>query len=184
VARPVAFGVGLLALAVGLFLALRGGEAVEDVASERLAIVDIPNAHWFDESVLVGGQPSVLNLQQAVDAGYRTVINLRPEGEFTEWNEEETASALGLRYVSIPVAGASGLTRENAARLRAELDAAVNRPVLLHCASGNRVGALLALSAFYFDGASPETALEVGLHNGLTSLRPRVAEYLASAGGS
>ena len=51
--------------------------------------------------------------------------------------------------------------------------------VLLHCASGNRVGALLALAAVQVDGASPEAALTLGRAAGLKSLEPVVMERLA-----
>ncbi len=53
----------------------------------------------------------------------------------------------------------------------------VRGPVLLHCASGNRVGALLALRA-RMHGASPEEALELGNEAGLSSLRSTVETLL------
>lgn len=151
-------------------------QAVETPASAD--VVPIRNAVLFDETVLIGGQPTQEELKQAAEAGYRTVINLRPEGEFTDWDEQAAVEELGLEYVSIPVAGAEGLTRENAGRLRAELSRAGGRPLLVHCASGNRVGALLALSAYHFDEETPDEALAIGLANGLTSLEARVSEYL------
>ena len=49
----------------------------------------------------------------------------------------------------------------------------VRGPVLLHCASGNRVGALLSLRA-HMQGASPEEALELGTEAGLSSLSDTV----------
>jgi hypothetical protein len=49
---------------------------------------------------------------------------------------------------------------------------------MVHCASGNRVGALLALRANRLEGASPEDALELGLDAGLTRLEPAVREAL------
>ena len=53
--------------------------------------------------------------------------------------------------------------------------------MLLHCGSGNRVGALLALKAFWLDGGSAEEALEVGLAGGVTRLEPTVRELLGLA---
>ena len=51
-------------------------------------------------------------------------------------------------------------------------------PAMVHCASGNRVGAMLALKAAWIDGASPEEALQLGVDAGLTRLHDRVATLL------
>ena len=47
-------------------------------------------------------------------------------------------------------------------------------PLILHCASGNRAGALLALKAFFVDHAAPDAAIQLGESAGLASLRPAV----------
>ncbi len=114
------------------------------------------------------GQPSAAQLQQAAKAGVTTVIDLRQPDEDRGFDETATAERLGLRYVRIPVAGAAGLSQANARALRTTL-AQSTGPVLLHCASGNRAGALLALLQAQ-DGASVEQALELGRRAGMTSL--------------
>ncbi len=66
------------------------------------------------------------------------------------------------------------------------LRAAINQttaPVLVHCGSGNRVGAIHALGAHYIDGQSIDDALVVGRSTGLTGFEPRVRELLESGGG-
>lgn len=162
--------------------ASEGDEAPATVESVvEVALVPIPNAKLVGGPTLLGGQPTQANLREAAEAGYRTVINLRPEGEFTDWDESAEVASLGMRYVSIPMPGAEGLSEENAARLRAELERAETGPAMVHCSSGNRVGALYALSAFHSDGEDPARAIEIGLEHGLTSLEPQVAEYLANA---
>jgi hypothetical protein len=57
--------------------------------------------------------------------------------------------------------------------------------VLLHCASANRVGALLALREAWHRGAEPQAALAVGIEAGLTGLEPATREKLGlpQAGG-
>ena len=82
-----------------------------------------------------------------------------------------------MAYVSIPVDGKAGLSEENAAALAEALETA-ERPLLLHCGSGNRVGALLALKAFQVDGKTAEESLEIGLAGGVTRLEPVVRELL------
>ena len=132
------------------------------------------------EGVLTGGQPTDEQLAALRDAGYKTVINLRQPDEKGTREEPATVAALGMTYVSLPVAGAEDLNEENAGALAAALDAAEG-PVLLHCGSGNRVGALLAMKAFHVDGASAEEALELGLAGGVTRLEGTVREKLGLA---
>jgi uncharacterized protein (TIGR01244 family) len=114
------------------------------------------------------GQPSAAELQQAAAAGITTVIDLRQPDEARGFDETAAAERLGLRYVRIPVAGAAGLTDANAQALRTAL-AQSQGPVLLHCASGNRAGALLAVLEAR-DGASVDQALRFGREAGMTSL--------------
>lgn len=134
------------------------------------------------DGILTGGQPSPAELEAVRDAGFETVINLRRPGERGTQGEAERVGELGMRYVSIPVAGADGLTEENARALAAAL-ALASGPVLVHCGSSNRVGALFALKAFHLDGASPEQALEIGRAAGLTRLEGAVREKLGLAAG-
>ena len=48
----------------------------------------------------------------------------------------------------------------------------------MHCASGNRVGALMAISSVELDGATVEDAIAVGKAWGLTRLEGRVREVV------
>lgn len=140
----------------------------------------LPNARRPSPDLLTGGQPSPEQLEALAAAGYTTIIDLRTEGEKgAPADEPEQVEALGLAYVRIPVAGADGLTEANARELDRVLEAAAG-PAVIHCASGNRVGALLALRA-HLDGATPEVALEHGLDAGLTRLEPAVRELLGLA---
>ena len=78
-------------------------------------------------------------------AGARTRVETPASEENVNYDEVALTRSLGMDYVSLPIAGSMGLTRENAERLAAILDQA-DGPVLLHCASGNRVGGLLDLT--------------------------------------
>ncbi|MGB5740743.1 MAG: sulfur transferase domain-containing protein, partial [Woeseia sp.] len=93
---------------------------------------------------LSSGQPNAAALSAIAAAGYAGVVDLRTEGESRGFDEAQTAETLGLGYRSLPIAGPDDVTFENAAKLDALL-AEFAGPVLLHCGSGNRVGALFAL---------------------------------------
>ena len=101
---------------------------------------------------------------------------MRTEGE--EGNSDrDQLEALGIRYIEIPIAGTDDLSEDNARRLAEALDES-DPPVLVHCGSSNRVGALFAMKAYYVDGLSAEEALVVGQEAGMTRLEPAVREKL------
>ncbi len=140
---------------------------------------DIPNRADPIEGITTGGQPSAQALSAIAEQGYTAVIDLRSAGEDRGFDEAATVEGLGMSYISLPVSGASGISYENANALDRIL-ADIDGPVLLHCASSNRVGALLALRA-RMHGADAANALALGVDAGLTSLQPVVEEALSAS---
>lgn len=139
---------------------------------------DLPNRSDALEGVTTAGQPSETALEAIAAAGYKAVIDLRgPDENRGLANEKRTVERLGMSYVSLPVEGAAGVSYANARALD-KLLTEVGGPVLVHCTTGNRVGALLALRARAI-GADAETALEVGLASGLAGLKSLVEQKLA-----
>lgn len=112
------------------------------------------------------GQPTAQHLQQARDAGITTVIDLREAGEQRGYDQQAAAEALGLRYVRLPVAGRAGINADNARALH-QILGQHSGPVLLHCATSNRAGALLALRAARQQGLPASDALQLGQTAGL-----------------
>lgn len=138
----------------------------------------LKNACQPEPGLLTGGQPDRECLEAVCAAGYRTVVNLRPVGEFDAFDEAHVVRELGLEYVHIPVADADGLNAEAVASLDAVLADAQQRPMLIHCGSGNRVGALIAMHASRKRGLDVDEALACGDAAGLTKLRDTVREKL------
>ncbi len=128
--------------------------------------------------VLSGGQPSQEELETAKAEGFKTIINLRMPNEMKEWDEPSKVKALGMKYIAIPVGNANDINVKNSSILIAALEDQNNYPVLIHCASGNRVGALFALDAYNSAKMNKATALQIGRDSGLTSLEPAVAGKL------
>lgn len=147
-------------------------------ASAAMQKIDLLNARQPMDSLLTGGQITPEQMEAAAAAGYRTVINLRGPGEPGSWDEAPVAERLGLQYIEIPIASADDLNEDNARRLAEALESTEGEPTILHCGSGNRVGALLALKAYHVDGKSAEEALEIGVEGGMTRLQETVEEYL------
>lgn len=148
----------------------------------KLTDVQFPFAGNPAPDLITGGQPTAENLKTMAGAGLKHVINLRPPVEDAGFDEAALAAKLGLRYTLIPIAGAGDLTAENARKLDAALAAAPGQPTLIHCASSNRVGALLALRAARLQGKSDDDALAFGRAAGLTKMEPQVQQILAQKG--
>lgn len=140
---------------------------------DSLANIGIKNLKMPYPNLFTGGQPSEDNLTALKDAGVKRVINLRPASEFDGYDEAKATAEAGMEYLNIPISGASDLTLENVKTFAAALSDSDNSS-FVHCASGNRVGALMALKANLLDGKSTAEAIEIGKASGLTSLEPAV----------
>ncbi len=139
---------------------------------------DLPSRKDPLEGITTAAQPSAEQLAAAAQSGFKVIIDLRGVSEDRGMpNEKATVETLGMSYVALPVEGAGGVTYANATALD-KLLADIEGPVLIHCASGNRAGALLALRN-KLAGADNETALALGIASGLTSLKPTVEQKLA-----
>ncbi|WP_196138275.1 beta-lactamase hydrolase domain-containing protein [Aliikangiella sp. G2MR2-5] len=144
---------------------------------EETVSYEMKNARVQNEKLMTGGQPSLKDLGLLKKNGYKVIINLRGEGESAGYNEKEEAERLGMAYVSIPVEGASGVNLENALALDKALKENEGK-VLIHCASSNRVGALMAIIANKVEGKAIEESLEIGRKAGMTRLEEKVKVLL------
>ena len=148
----------------------------------KMTDVQFPFAGNPAPDLITGGQPTAEDFKTMAAAGLKHVINLRPTAEDAGFDEAALAAKLGLRYTLIPIAGAGDLTEENARKLDAAMAAAPGQPTLIHCASSNRVGGLLALRAARVQGKSNEDALAFGRAAGLTKMEPQVQQILSDLG--
>ncbi|MCF6323861.1 MAG: protein tyrosine phosphatase family protein [Gammaproteobacteria bacterium] len=124
------------------------------------------------------GQPTPDEFAAFAQAGVKHVINFRPPDETPEINEAAIITKNGMAYYNVPISGIQEMTIENIKLVDKLLKQIGNEPVLLHCSSGNRVGAVMALSAAWLKGASHEEAIAIGKRWGLTKLQPRVERLL------
>ncbi len=142
-----------------------------------LLLPHLPQAGQPFADVATAGQPSPEQLRDARARGFKRIVNLRPHSEPIGYDEAALAAELGLDYVNIPIAGPGDLTPEKARVLNSALQGA-GGPVLVHCASSNRVGALLALRAQQLHGQTAEEALAIGRAGGLKAMEPLVKQLL------
>ncbi|MBA2237375.1 MAG: hypothetical protein H0W24_01535 [Lysobacter sp.] len=174
------------ALGLAALSALLAGPVVPPAVAEgqqasRSALAQVARFTRPDETLLVGGQPSAEDWAALKRAGVRTVVNLRPDSELPGRDEAAEVAAAGLYYRHMPIASRDDITIGNAQALWRLLDDA-DAGVALHCASGNRVGALLALGAAQ-RGMDTEAAIAFGRAAGLGSAEARVRGLLEDRAG-
>jgi uncharacterized protein (TIGR01244 family) len=127
------------------------------------------------DGVTSAGQPDETAFRVFAESGYKTVIDMRMPDENRGLEEPALVEGLGMSYVPLPTSGDT-ITFDQARRLE-ELIEASDGPVLVHCASANRVGALFALSD-YAENGDLDRALETGRKAGLTRLEGAVKEAI------
>lgn len=136
------------------------------------------NLKKASEGVFSAGKPVEAHIAEAAHAGIKAIVNLCDTSELG-WDEPAKVREQGMRYEHIPVCGPADVCEANARKLHELLDDASLRPMIIHCGSGNRVGALVALREFHCRDADAETAVRKGRDAGLLGLEPYVRKCLA-----
>ncbi|MEC4982881.1 MAG: sulfur transferase domain-containing protein [Oscillatoria sp. PMC 1068.18] len=114
-----------------------------------------------DEISVAMEQITPEQLQSAAKAGYRSVLNLRSPEEEGYLNEEETeAGVAGLHYANIPVKP-NAMSTELVDHICTQIDL-LAKPVLTHCKTGMRSGAIALMYIATREGMSAEAAMEKG----------------------
>ncbi|MET1253670.1 fused DSP-PTPase phosphatase/NAD kinase-like protein [Aliikangiella maris] len=149
------------------------------VAAQQVDLAGFNQVKTASEKLITGGQPSKEELVLLANSGVKNIINLRGVNEFDGFDEKQAAEALGIKYIVIPVNGAKGVTLENAEKLNQALSEN-NGLTMVHCASGNRAGALISIREFINNKQDAEAALQTGEQAGMTSLKQKVSEILQS----
>jgi len=129
-----------------------------------------------ERGIVTSGQPDETAFKNIAAAGYSTVIDMRAADEDRGLDEQRLVESLGMTYLLFPIAGKEDISFDKATALDKILND-IDGPVLVHCASGNRVGALFALRAKN-NGASSTDALAIGKAAGMTRLTKLVQERL------
>jgi len=143
--------------------------------------VDIDEVLMIEDLQPIGGikssgQPNAIAFEIVAKSGYVAVIDMRGPSENRGLDEKAVVEELGLEYIEFPLVGREAISFENAQQLD-KLLIDIDGPILLHCGSGNRVGAILALR-HSLQGADDEHAMLYGKSAGLTSLESVVKDRL------
>ena len=118
--------------------------------------------------VSAAGKLDRADIEALADAGVRTIVNNRPDGEDPgQLAAEEArllAEARGIAYHHVPITAAS-LTRDDVDAVEAVL-ARAERPIVLHCRSGTRSTLLWALVRLR-EGAEPSSLVAEAARYGI-----------------
>jgi uncharacterized protein (TIGR01244 family) len=130
--------------------------------------------------IFLASQPEKDDFTHAKEGGIKTVLNLREKDEM-DWDEAALVKSLGLEYVNIPFKAPATLTDDVFEATRKLLGDKEKRPLLVHCASANRVGAVWLAHRVLDDGKSYDEALKeaktVGLK--LPAYEEKTKDYIA-----
>ena len=141
---------------------------------KKLAIGDIHPLHVWG-NIYLAGQPTPDDLTRLKKLGIKTIINLRRTQELS-WDEAALVKRLGMRYVHAPFQAPQELKPEVFDKVRQVLRDRRQRPVMLHCASSNRVGAIWYAYRVLDGQLLPNQAIKEAQIVGL-----RTPEYLLKA---
>ena len=179
--RRVSLAIMVLALSASSFLAYAQ-------QSDRLAQIeqslkeDAPRILCIDESLATAGQPKETAFAKLASNGFRSVLNLRTDAEGIDLaRERELAEKAGLRYLNVPVS-APNLNEETVNAFIKAVKEKSNHPMLIHCGTANRVGAMMMIYRVLEQGWTEEKAAEEAARIGLTSanLKKLAQDYIAS----
>lgn len=161
-----------------LAIALAACTATMAATPQETALADLPNVTFPAPHRVASGHLKAGDMAALKRAGIREVIDLSVDSETPDFDEAAAMRRADIRYHNLPIHGPQDLTRAHVAQFNQWLTDAGDQSTLVHCASSNRVGAMIALRASLIDGKSIDDALAEGRRWGLKSLEPAVRERL------
>ena len=154
----------LLAIASHAGTQVPFGNEIKTVKNYNRATTQLATSGSLDEG----------SVQELAQHGFKTIIDLRTEAEGTA-SEKVAVESAGMTYINIPVTG-SGIDTEQLATFVKAFEQAAT-PVLLHCASVKRAGAMWTAYRLH-KGVTTNIAFEEGRTAGM---QPSMEEKIRSA---
>ena len=169
----------VLALSLSLLAACTHTTPAKVAQLEHYTCGSMQRLHTID-GIYLGSQPAQADLTQAKEAGIKTVVSLRHTAEVKDWDEAAWVREQGLLWIQIPWNGPEQLTDESFDRSRDTLRSA-EKPMLVHCGSGNRVGAVWIAFRVLDEGVALEAAVTEAKTIGLKTpeFETKARDYVA-----
>ena len=138
--------------------------------------------HWMNDRLAVGDAPDADEMARLAAEGFRSIIDLRSDGEphprgLPCWDEAKAARELGLRYRQIVVE--PQMLGDALAHSVRDAVANAPSPVLLHCTTGRRAGTFGLVLLATEEDLDVESCLARGRAMGLDwDGMPRLTKFL------
>lgn len=116
-----------------------------------------------------GGQPNQEGLDYFINEGITKVYNLRSYGEADFSEQERYLADKNIQYIHLPILGPNGFEPDAVSELAKLKHANDEEKVLIHCASGNRIGAWYILYLVQNQNMDLEQARNEGEMAGMTN---------------
>jgi tyrosine-protein phosphatase SIW14 len=140
---------------------------------------NLPNFQKVNDHVYRGAQPTDDGFRELAQLGIKTVIDLRQIGEHSQADEQKVVSDLGMRYVSIPMAGMSTPKDDQVTAALALLSDTAGGPVFVHCKRGaDRTGMVVAVYRISQDGWENKKALSEAKSYGMSVFERAIQHYV------
>ena len=148
---------------------------------QELLKPDVPRVLCLDQAFTTGAQPTDQAYAKAAASGFRSVLSLRAGNEGVDlFRERAMVEKNNLRYFNIPVVSSAPQPEQADEFIRIVREPA-NHPMLINCASANRVGAFMMIYRVVELGWPEDKALEEATKIGLSSeaLKKFAQNYIA-----
>jgi uncharacterized protein (TIGR01244 family) len=157
------------------------GDRVRLDRIEQTLKADVPRLLCLNDSLATAAQPSEPAFGKVAASGFRSVLNLRTAAEGVDIEKERRlVEQSGMRYFHIPVVSSAPREEQADEFIRVVRDQ-THHPMLIHCASANRVGAFIMIYRVMEHGWNEQAALEEAVKIGLSGdgLKTFAHNYIA-----
>jgi uncharacterized protein (TIGR01244 family) len=147
--------------------------AAWDASAQQVTKPTVPGAANFaklETTVACGGATTPEAVPELKKMGYKSIINLRlpTEAGANVDAEAEAAKTAGIKFYNIPFSGQSPDPKV-ADQFLDVITTAGNEPAYIHCAAGNRAGAMWMIKRLAVDHWDADRAYTEAAALGLTS---------------
>jgi uncharacterized protein (TIGR01244 family) len=143
---------------------------------------DLPNLQQIRYQVFTSGQPTNVGYSQLTTMGVQSVINVLPEEE-CQPGEESMVRANNMIYLHEPF-DPNDLKRKTVEEFTVIFHTA-EKPILIHCSTGNHVGGLWFAYRVLIERAPLATALEEARRIGIQpAMEDAVLNWISSGANS
>jgi len=128
-------------------------------------------------------QPDAAALRVAREHDVGVVISLRDPAE-SDWDESGEAANLGMKYYNVPISKTGpGFSQKSMQTISDLVQQHRTQKILLHCSTGNRAAAWLAVHLVNDHGMQTDPAIALARKAGLTNqqMESRTRTYLEEA---